>query len=333
LKSLPNEIFIRIFSHADMQAKDLRSICLTSRHFHSVVTTHSLVIVQALFPHASETEKIILFNLAAKRTDWSPLSWLAAGERMNAAIDRVLLHLERAKFLQDEFHIFKEGTTADEDPEHARRVLRSILLAAQMIAMQGQWHHRVDYVVGTPPDLVTSLARHLEALVGSFVCSGYLFIRDLDALMSGTADIHQNPTMDGLYTSIVMVVVEEVLTSGPSFLLQLLERKQRFPTVKDFTEWIYRLCKNREWRQYMYSYHNVVVNQFNGLALWIERRHFARWRGQTDDLGLKHCWKLDLSQWAAAFPDEETWAAAMLQLGWNGPEKSVRKLLRLPSQA
>jgi len=249
---------------------------------------------------------------------------------MNTTIDRVLFHLERAGIFEDEDHIFKAGTT-NEEPSHARRVLRSILLAAQMITMQGRWDQRADYIVGKPPDLVHSLADHLKSLVKFFVCSGYLYIRDLDANMSGTPDAHQYPILNGLYSSLVTQVLEEVMASGPSFLLQLLERKKSFRTVTDLMGWIYRLYKGKEPPR-QDKYYHILLHVYR-VDYWTHGEHLRRWRGRDDDLGIKNSGDLDLTKWAKAIPDEETWAALMLQLGWIGPEQSVRKLLRLPSQA
>jgi hypothetical protein len=126
-------------------------------------------------------------------------------------------------------------------------------------------------------------------------------------------------------------MLEWVMAVGPSLLLRLLERKERFQTVKDFTEWIYRLCEEGEPRRLHSAYH--ILLHYHGIAQWIRMEHHDRWHGRGDDFGLKNPGGLDLTKWAKAFPDEETWAASMLQLGWIGPEQSVRKLLRVPREA
>lgn len=221
---------------------------LTCRHFHSLLTGHGHIIVQAVAFHATQTEKIILFNLAKTGTKWSPFAWLESGHHMNTTIDRVLFHLERAGALKDENHLFRAGTT-NQDPAHARRVLRSTLLALQMISMQGQWDDRADYVLKKPPDLLNSLARHVDSLVKFLVCNAYLYIHGLDADMSGTQDLHRHPVLNGLYPAFFGILLGEVLALGPSVLLQLLERKQKFPKARDFLIWLWYLSKDKDpWR-------------------------------------------------------------------------------------
>jgi hypothetical protein len=289
--------------------------------------------VQAVVSRTSQTENIILFNLAAKRTDWSPFAWLGTGQRMSLTIDQVLLHLKRAGILEDMDHIFGAGTT-NGDPSHARRALRTILLATQMIAMQGPWDERADYVERKSPDhldLVNSLALHVEPLVKFFVCNGYLYIHDLDANMSGTQDIHQHLALNGFYAATVWILVKEVLALGPSLLLLLLERKRRFSTAKDFMIWVYRLRRDPEPRDMNRRHHILLC--LSDTFRWMRVEHRKRWRDLVDDFGIKNPGDLDLTQWAKAFPDEDTWADSMFQWRWIGPEQSVRKLLRLPSQA
>jgi hypothetical protein len=181
------------------------------------------------------------------------------------------------------------------------------------------------------PDLVNSLARHVEPLVKFFICNGYLCIRDLDANMSGTQDIHQHLALNGFYAATVWILVKEVLALGPSLLLLLLERKRRFSTAKDFMIWAYRLRRDPE-PQDMNGRHHILLF-LSDIFRWIQVEHRKRWRDRVDDFGIKNPGNLDLTQWAKAFPDEDTWADSMFQWRWIGPEQSVRKLLRLPSQA
>ena len=279
---------------------------------------------------SSLPEKIMLFNLAKTTTNWSPFGWLESGQRRNGTIDRVLFHLERAGAFQDENHIFRRGTTHYQNPSHARRVLRTILLAVETISMQGDWQAMSDYVMKKNPDLLNSFACHLEGLIRYVVYNAYMYIRDLDARMNGTNDLDP-PFGEGIFWEFVLYLHERVLKVGPSLLLELFEMKPKFANYNEFWRWLVDPWLGKR---------NLPDPGVGTLGLFledvsyeVELEHDTRWLGQHNTFGIKHCGDLDLTKWSKAVPDEKTWAGLMYERGWVGPERSVRKLLRLPSPA
>ncbi|KAF7505719.1 hypothetical protein GJ744_000485 [Endocarpon pusillum] len=326
LESLPNELLINIFSHLSGQVIDFQCLMLTCHRFHSLLTRHSHAIVNAVASRTFPTEKIILFNLAQTSTKWSPFAWLATGQRMNATIDRILFHLERVGAFRDEDHIFRAGTT-DEEPSHARRLLRTILLGVQMISMQGQWEARSDYVMKSPPDLLNSMVRQLEWLVKFLICNAYLYIEGMDAEMGGTEDRHHCPRLLGVQVAFAVILKGEVLAQGPSLLLQLLEMKPKFRRPKEFLEWLWRICRGKEpWRLQREYYLKFILDD---LFYWVSIEHRARWLGQQNAFGIKYPRHVNLTRWLQRVPDEEAWVDLMYERGWIKP---VRKFLNLPSQ-
>lgn len=245
---------------------------------------------------------------------------------MNATIDRILFHLERAGAFRDEGHIFRAGTT-DEEPSHARRLLRTILLGVQMISMQGQWEARSDYVMKKPPDLLNSMVRHLEWLVKFVVCNAYCFIEDIDAAMGGTEDRHHCPGLIGLQYALAGILRGEVLVHGPSLLLQLLEMKPKFRCPIKFLEWLWHIGRDKDpWRLERGYYLSFILDD---LFYWVSIEHKARWRGQQDTFGIKFPRHVNLTRWLQRVPDEEAWFDLMYQRGWIKP---VRKFLNLTSR-
>ena len=299
---------------------------LTCRRFHSLLMRHGHTIVNAIASCTSQTERIILFNLAKTTTKWSPFAWLATGQRMNATIDRVLFHLERAGAFRDDEHIFRARTT-DEEPSHARRLLRTILIGLQMISMQGQWEARSDYVMKKPPDLLNSMVRHVESLVEFLVCNAYLYIEDMDAQMGGTEDAHYCPHLLGLQFAFVGILHGEVLAHGPSLLLQLLEMKPKFRRPTEFLKWLWHISKDKDpWRSEREYYLKFILDD---MFYWVCIEHRARWHGQQNTFGIKYPGDVNLRRWLRSVPDEEAWVDLMYECGWIRP---VRKILNLPSQ-
>lgn len=287
---------------------------------------HGHIVVQAAISSTSQTEKIILFNLAQTTKEWSPFQWLENGHRLNATIDRLLSCLERAGALQDENHIFRFETT-NQEPSHARRVLRTILLAVQTIKMQGQWEERCDYVMKRSPDLLDSFAAHLEAIVRFVVCNAYLYIQDLDADMNGTPYVDP-PFPEHLYEAFVQIVHEAILRLGPSLLLRLLEMEPKFPTRREFLRWLWELYRNG--RPLQNCVRTRMTFMLEDLTCRVDVQHAARWLGEHNVFGIKYAGDLDLIKWSKAVPEEQAWVSLMHERGWIGPETSVRKLLRLP---
>jgi hypothetical protein len=104
-------LLINIFGYLSGQAKDFRCLMLTCRYFHSLLSKHGRVIVQAVASCTTQTEKIILFNLDKIKAQWSPFAWLETGYHLSDTIDSLLSRLESAGALQDENHILRSGTT------------------------------------------------------------------------------------------------------------------------------------------------------------------------------------------------------------------------------
>ncbi len=130
---------------------------------------HGHVVVKNILECTSRTEKIILYNLAKTNVEWSRFAWLEAGHKMDDIIERTLFHLERAGALRAEKTIFKCGTT-NLDPCHARRVLRTSLLATQTISMQGGWRARSDCLWKIPLGPLHSFASHVEGVISFLIC-------------------------------------------------------------------------------------------------------------------------------------------------------------------
>lgn len=299
---------------------------LTCHRFHSLLTRHGHTIVNAAASRTFSTERIILFNLAQTTTKWTPFAWLATGQRMNTTIDRILFHLERAGAFRDEDHIFRAGTT-DEEPSHARRLLRTILLGLQMISMQGQWEARNDYVMSNPPDLLNSMVRHLEWLIRFVVCNAYLYIEDIDAAMGGTEDRHHCPSLLGIQYAFAGLLRGKVLAHGPSVLLQLLEMKPKFRRPMEFLDWLLGIGRGKgPWRLEREYYLRFTLDD---LFYCVSIEHQARWRGQQNTFGIKFPGHVDLTRWLQRVPDEEAWVDLMYERRWIKP---VRKFLNLPSQ-
>lgn len=300
---------------------------LTCRHFYSLLTIHGLIIVRAVVSSTERSERIILGNLAKTTTKWSPFAWLDSGHRMNATIDRLLFHLERAGALQDENHIFREGTT-DQDPSHARRIVRTILIALQTITMQGTWEQRCDYVMKKPPDLINSFASHVKALVRFLICNAYLYIQDLDADMNGTAG-YDLPFSAGLYEDFCNILREATLFMGPSLLLRLVEMKPKFGNAEQFLRWLWNLYYQRERR---YGWIPDMEFHLEDLSDWIDLEHEDRWCGAHNIFGIKYAGDMDLTKWTKVIPNEEAWEILMCLLGWFDAERYVKERMALLSQ-
>jgi hypothetical protein len=326
LATLPNELQIGILGQLSGRATDFRSLMLTCRHFHSLLMGHDHIIAQDVVSRTSQTEKIILFNLAKTTTNLTPFLWLQRGHDTITTIDRILYHLERAGALQDENNIFEDDTT-NQEPSPARRALRTILLTLQIITMQGDWEERCAYLNKSPPDLISSFGCHVGSLVNFLISNAYLYIQGLDAEMNGVGI--QTPSFPRHRQAIYSLILHDrLVVTGPSLLLDLLEMRPKFAKITHFLTWLFDLYKDEEdWQLPTPANPNLTLV----ILPWLlDREHSKRWRGRQDRLGLKEAGDFDLEKWTRAIPDEKSWFDLMHKCGWIRHERSVRKLLHLP---
>jgi hypothetical protein len=286
--------------------------------------------MQNLVRGRPETELFLLANLGLANVKWSPFSWLAAGDRMNDTIQSTLFHLERVGALQDERHIFREGTTKPELGP-AWYLLKTILIATQIISMQGDHQARFDFIAQTSPDLLNSYARQMEGIIEFLLCNPYIFIQDLDADMSGT-DFIDVPFPDHV-GDIAIVLLEGALTFGPWLLLRLLGTKHKFTNYKQFVRWLFRLYDAKEpGRHELCGYMISVPDEATELLTF---QHEHKWMHERDTFGLRHIGDMDLTKWTKALTDKNAWADMLLDSGWVPliEARSIREFLKLPTRA
>jgi hypothetical protein len=247
---------------------------------------------------------------------------------MNWVIDQALSHLERAGALQDENHIFREGTS-NRKPPHARRALRNMLLAAHMVSTHPDWTDRYNYVANESPDLLPSFAWHMEAVSDFLIGNAYLFIEGLDADMNGTEDLDVQFEYD-LYDDMVLFLHEAILLFGPWVLVELLELETKFDTHEDFLRWLAALYEKAEpERRDGFEHGYLEYPILEDLSLYAAAGHEDRWSQEDDTFGIEVAGDLDLDRWAETIPDDEAWRDLMYSWGWIEPAKPVRELLHL----
>lgn len=322
---MPNELLIKIFGDSDADRKYLQSLARTCRHFYELLGRHDHVIVQSVVGHRPKAKKIILDHLAESNFEGLPLSWLFVGDRMSNTIEGILFHLEQVGALQDEKYIFRVGTTKA-DPFYARQMLRTVLLATQLISMQRSPQARMDFIRTRAPGLLHSFASQLRGVVEFLASKAYLFVRDLDATMTGTDEVDY-PLSQPMFVRFRIALVDATYILGPSLLLGLFRMKHQFATGKLFLKYLHGIILEDQppLRDARGNATDVLGKLFNPLA----RAHMHTWMHQPDTLGIKHHRGLDLSKWSAAVPDDEAWNQKMDDWGWTRPNRPVRELLRL----
>lgn len=320
-ESLPNEIIISIFGH--LSGTDFLNVMRTCRHFRSLLNKHDHLILRAGLRYTTLHERFILCNLGKAKMNWSPFVWLATGQLMNENIDRLLFHLECAGALRDERHIFRACST-DQDPGHARRVLRTILLAIETICMRTDWKARRLYVEKESPDLLHSFASHLRPVIEFIVSNAYLYIDDVDVPMNRNEVDQTFPYY--VTAQLVHIMHGITLTWGPVFLLQLLETKPKFATWTDFHRCLCSLRARREtYPAHLRGMHGVWME--NEIMERIRLSHDIRWRGKFDEFGIKDLGRIDFTKWIKAVPNDKRWCHLMQKFGWIEPKRrGVRPL-------
>jgi hypothetical protein len=297
---------------------------LTCRQFRSIITKHDHVIVRDVVRRTSKTSKIILWNLSETSKKRSLFPWLHEGHHLTEVIDRAVRHLEYTGALRDENNIFKAGTT-DIEPCHARRAVRTILLATQVLSIQGSWMEIEDYIKNAAPDFMNSFACHVRGIIRFMVCNAYLFIEGLDASMTGMEGVRSLPFSDQIFQQIVHTLFEGVFIFGPSLLFLLLIIRPKFPTVKVFFQYLPFLYRTKE--PWSYQPDSCPLRVHRHLSLHVEMEHRDTLRRCKDEWGIQQVSNLDLTKWAKAVPSDDAWEELMDKWEWVQPMEDLSKLV------
>lgn len=197
--------------------------------------------------------------------------------------------------------------------------------------MRTPWEVRLEYVRSESPDLLNSFACHVEAVIRFLVSNAYLYIQDLDTSMYATEDLNL-PFHDDVADLFVRTLHYMTLRIGPTFLRLLLETNPRFATWKHFSKFLYDVNKSlRAGKSELENAH--IDSRLVNIIRLMKWSHESRWLGRFDMFGVKHVGQLDLTEWIKAVPDDETWFHLMQERRWVEPERPVREILHLSSQA
>lgn len=306
-ETLPNEILINIFSRFHGHVAELRKLRLTCRTFDLVLGHHRLIILRNLLSGRSTTELLILGN--PYRSMGVSIRWLGHAERMNAIIDDTLFHLERLAAFEDERYIFMPGTT-NRDPCHARRILRTVLLAAYIISIQGDHQAKISFIMQRAPTLLITLAAHMNGLVAFLLHNGYVFIEGLDTEMKWSDDT--GSPFPVAFLGMHRVLLEGTRIFGPWLLLRLLSAKRKFSNCEQFVKCMFDLYEAKEpGRHRLYGNMIIVPSDVCEALSYRIRRSLSNPLAWRDPLGITFLGSINLARWSGAIPNEHKWKKLM----------------------
>ena len=327
INDMSAEIMVQSFCHLDGHRSNFRTLALTCRRFRDLLKSDEYRIAYYMSKSAQGFEQLILENSTIPN---SPLTY----KWLWNAFDRG----RRLKFLigmlEDEgmltYRNFFQTASPIHNIEDSRRLLATVLLAAELYGCTSAWDEKVTMLYQETLYRSNDLLRHVYIISLFIVKQAYRFVENERPAFDG---VGQNQLWSGLrpgrnyYRSVATILAEGVFLRGPSALVDLLARK--YQTLKEVEKQIRSDFFGPDY-QHLYPFgeldpagtSRLVVPLISYGTLVLSQRREAEMRalGEPDELGLS---TLDVAKWCTKIKNDEDWVALMKRWGWSKTIKLI----------
>lgn len=325
---LPNEVLIHLFSYLDGDISVFRNLALTCRRFRDLLKGDENHIAFAIGKRTRGFERIILENTTVSNHPHT-YKWLwnayDRGRRLRALVD---MFEASGAFGND--GIFLRGCLRANEVTHARRMLSTMFLAAELCACIPTFAEKFAWIQKEELGRVNDFLRNIYHIGLYIIGKACLFVNEADTVMTGdgTRSWLANPFFRAVqvrqhHTRLADFLAEGILLRGPGALLGLLGR--RYETFDHFE----RMVRTKLYFWHANVYPTRVYLTTHPTWRWSTLSRTAMVLSMTrqvqmahkDDLGI---FKLSFTEWSLTVKDDQDWETLMKKLKWSKPIQRFR---------